>query len=108
MCVQQRDAVEGGKDGLKIECCCRVIEGGTVLLSSIVRSAAYVVYKRRQRGLREPLGSSKHSSRGKRLGEAAEDDEDRMFKAQEGRHTWVFRRLRRKGKDLGTLDEGRL
>ena len=28
-------------------------------MSAIVHSAAYVVHKRRQRGLREPLGSSK-------------------------------------------------
>ena len=31
-----------------------------------------------------------------------------MFKAQEGRNTCVFRRLRRKGQDLGTLHEGNL
>ena len=37
-----------------------LIEEGTALLSAVVvHSAAYVVYKRRQRGLREPLGSSK-------------------------------------------------
>ena len=38
-----------------------LIEEGTALLSAVVHSAAYVVYKRRQRGLREPLGSSKDS-----------------------------------------------
>ena len=31
-----------------------------------------------------------------------------MFKAQEDRNTCVFRRLRRKGQDLGTLHEGSL
>ena len=37
-----------------------VIEEGTALLSAVVvHSAAYVVYKLRQRGLREALGSSK-------------------------------------------------
>ena len=36
-----------------------LIEEGTALLSAVVHSAAYVMYKRRQRGLREPLGSSK-------------------------------------------------
>ena len=37
-------------------------EEGTASLSAVVvvHSAAYVVYKRRQRGLREPLGSSKY------------------------------------------------
>ena len=40
--------------------CCRVIEGGTafVVFNS---SAGYVVYKKRQRGSGEPLGSSKDS-----------------------------------------------
>ena len=39
-----------------------LIEERTVLLSAlVVYSAADVVYKRRQRGLREPLGSSKDS-----------------------------------------------
>ena len=38
----------------------------------------------------------------------AVDDEDRMFKAQEGRNTCVFRRGRRKGQHLGTLHEGSL
>ena len=37
-----------------------LLEGGTALLSAVVHSAAYAVYKRRQRGLREPLGSSKY------------------------------------------------
>ena len=61
VCVQQCAAIEGDReDGLEIGCCCRAIEGGTALLSAI-RSAAYVVYKRRQRGLHEPLGSSKGS-----------------------------------------------
>ena len=31
-----------------------------------------------------------------------------MFEAQEGRNTCVFRRGRRKGQDLGTLNEGSL
>ena len=30
---------------MKIECCCREIEGGTALLFAIVHSAAHVVYK---------------------------------------------------------------
>lgn len=71
--VQQCAAAEaGGKGGLQIGCCCRVIEGDKTCLvfCNIVHSAAYSVYKRRQRGLREPLGSSKDSSfdgiRGKR------------------------------------------
>ena len=34
-------------------------EEGTALLSAVIHSAANVVYKRRQRGLREPFGSSK-------------------------------------------------
>ena len=35
-----------------------LIEEGTALLPAVVvLSAAYVVHKRRQRGLREPLGS---------------------------------------------------
>ena len=61
VCAQQCAAVEGElTDGLEIGCCCRVFERGTALLSAIiVHSAAYVMYKRRQRGLREPLGSSK-------------------------------------------------
>ena len=38
-----------------------LIEEGTVLLSAVVvHSATYVVYERRQRGLREPLGSLKY------------------------------------------------
>ena len=62
LCVQQCAAVEGDrKDNLEIGCCCRAIEEGAALLSAIVHSAAYVVYKRRQRGLREPLGGSKDS-----------------------------------------------
>ena len=61
VCVQQCAAVEGDREGgLEIGCCCRAIKGGTVLLSAI-HSAAYVVYKRRQSGLHEPLGSSKDS-----------------------------------------------
>ena len=36
-----------------------LIEDGTALVSAAIHGAAYVVYKRRQRGLREPLGSSK-------------------------------------------------
>ena len=60
--VQQCAAVEGDrKDDLEIGCCCRAIEEGTALLSAIVHSATYVVYKRRQRGLRESFGSSKDS-----------------------------------------------
>ena len=62
VCVQQCAAVEGDrKDDMEIGCCCRAIEEGTVLLSALVHSAAYVVYKRRLRGLREPLGSSNDS-----------------------------------------------
>ena len=38
-----------------------LIEEGIALLSAVVHSAAYVVYKRRQRGLREPLDSPKGS-----------------------------------------------
>ena len=38
-----------------------LLEEGTALLSAVVHGAAYVVYKRRQKGLREPLGSSKDS-----------------------------------------------
>ena len=39
-----------------------LMEEGTALLSTVVvHSAAYVVYKKRQRGLREPLGSSEDS-----------------------------------------------
>ena len=49
------------EDDLEIGCCLRAIEEGTALLSVIVHSATYVVYKRGQRGLREPLGSSKDS-----------------------------------------------
>ena len=61
VCVQQCAAVEGDREeDLEVGCCCRAIEEGTALLSAIVHSAAYVVYKRRQRGLREPLGSSKY------------------------------------------------
>ena len=62
VCVQQCAAVEGGRENaLEIGCCCRAIEEGTTLLSTIVQSSAYVVYKIRQRGLLEPLGSSKDS-----------------------------------------------
>ena len=39
-----------------------LVEEDTALMSAVVvHSAAFVVYKRRQRGLREPLGSSKDS-----------------------------------------------
>ena len=63
VCVQQCAAVEGdGEDDLDIGCCCRAIEEGTALLSAIiVHNEAYVVYERRRRGLREPLGSLKGS-----------------------------------------------
>ena len=44
VCVQQCAAVEDGKDGLEIGCCCKVIKGGTAVLSAIVHSAAYVEY----------------------------------------------------------------
>ena len=36
-----------------------LLEEGTAFLSAVAHSAAYVVYKRRLRRLREPLGSSK-------------------------------------------------
>ena len=47
-----------GKLGVVAE----LIEEGTALMSAVVvPNAAYVVYKIRQRGLGEPLGSSKDS-----------------------------------------------
>ena len=57
VCVKQCAVGGEWKGGLEIVCC-RIIEGGTTFLSAIVHSAAFVVYKRRQRGQREALGSS--------------------------------------------------
>ena len=50
VCGQQCAAVERDReDDLEMGCCCRAIEEGTASLSAIVHSAAYVVYKKRQR-----------------------------------------------------------
>ena len=111
VCVQQCAAVEGdGKGDLEIGCCCRAIEGGTALLSARVHSAAYVlvVYKRRPRGLmaRTPRYSSKDSYfDGIRVNMTRTGCSKRR---RAGTHTCVFRRLRRKGQDVGTLHEGSL
>ena len=43
----------------KLRVVAELTEVGTALLSAVVHNAAYVVYKIRQRGLRETLGSSK-------------------------------------------------
>ena len=59
--VQQCAAVEGNReDGLELGYCRRTIKGGTTFLS-VIHSASYVLYKKRQRGLREPLVRSKDS-----------------------------------------------
>ena len=62
MYSKQCAAVEGDrKNDLEMGVVAELIEEVTALLTAVVHSAAYVVYKRRQRGLREPLGGSKDS-----------------------------------------------
>ena len=62
VCVQQCPAVEGDReDFCKFGVVAELTEEGSASFSAVVHSVAYVVYKRRPRGLRDPLGSSQDS-----------------------------------------------